>query len=292
MLNDNKISEIKIIIEGLLKDIDNLSETEMVSHIQWEDILLSASLISHKLNTLRIEQERNNMKRYFLKEDALDKLEASDNELKRLNYTIVQLKREIADLRLNISKSAVPEAYTSPNKAVLGQEVTDQVLQDLKEDVQMDVELVNEQDLASAKESGQEMSNAGYPEDENRESFSRETESLGNDIDDMDLDFLLDKRELLEIEEASNLEPAWMIDNPGNKVDDIHQAITLNDKLCFIRELFNGDVDQYRLSIQKVNEMGSFKEALEYTRQAFPHWDEGSNEVYRYYMIVRRRYNG
>ncbi|MFA7180630.1 MAG: hypothetical protein WC077_05710, partial [Bacteroidales bacterium] len=139
MLNDNKISEIKIIIDGLLKDIDNLSETEMVSHIQWEDILLSASLISHKLNTLRIEQERNNMKRYFLKEDALDKLEASDNELKRLNYTIVQLKREIADLRLNISKSAVPEAYTSPNKAVLGQEVTDQVLQDLKEDVQVDV---------------------------------------------------------------------------------------------------------------------------------------------------------
>ncbi|MGE4415097.1 MAG: hypothetical protein AB7D08_07190 [Bacteroidales bacterium] len=300
MLNDNKISEIKIIIEGLLNDIDNLSETEMVSHIQWEDILLSASLISHKLNTLRIEQERNNMKRYFLKEDALDKLEASDNEFKRLNYTIVQLKREIADLRLNISKSAVPEAYTSPNKAVLGQEVTDQMLRDLKEDVKEDVkedlkedvEQGDEQDLAPANESEQEMSNGGYQEDENRESFSSDTESPGNDFDDMGLDFLLDKRELLEIEEASNLEPAWMIDNPGTKVDDIHQAITLNDKLCFIRELFNGDVDQYRLSIQKVNEMGSFKEALEYTRQAFPHWDEGSNEVYRFYMIVRRRYNG
>ncbi len=68
MLNANKVSEIKIIIDGLLKDIESLSETEMISHIKWEELIMSASIIIQKLTTLRIEQERNYMKN--LKEEA------------------------------------------------------------------------------------------------------------------------------------------------------------------------------------------------------------------------------
>jgi hypothetical protein len=37
--------------------------------------------------------------------------------------------------------------------------------------------------------------------------------------------------------------------------------------------------------------METLAQALEYTRNAFPSWDEESSAVYRFYMLLRRRYN-
>ena len=64
------------------------------------------------------------------------------------------------------------------------------------------------------------------------------------------------------------------------------------DKILYINDLFNGDDQQYRLSIQRINEMSSFDEVLDYTRNAFPDWDEDSQATYRFYMNVRRKVNG
>ncbi|MDD3033191.1 MAG: hypothetical protein PHT25_01225 [Bacteroidales bacterium] len=86
--------------------------------------------------------------------------------------------------------------------------------------------------------------------------------------------------------------PAWMIDIPGPRLADINDGITLNDKILYINDLFNGDDQQYRLSIQRINEMSSIDEVLDYTRNAFPDWDEGSQATYRFYMNVRRKVNG
>lgn len=86
--------------------------------------------------------------------------------------------------------------------------------------------------------------------------------------------------------------PAWMIDIPGPRLIDINDGITLNDKLLYINELFKGDDQQYRLSIQRMNEMSSIDEVMDYTRNAFPDWDENSQATYRFYMNVRRKVNG
>jgi len=86
--------------------------------------------------------------------------------------------------------------------------------------------------------------------------------------------------------------PAWMIDIPGPRLIDINDGITLNDKLLYINDLFKGDDQQYRLSIQRMNEMSSIDEVLDYTRNAFPDWDENSQATYRFYMNVRRKVNG
>jgi hypothetical protein len=37
--------------------------------------------------------------------------------------------------------------------------------------------------------------------------------------------------------------------------------------------------------------MHNLVETVEYLRERFPHWDEESDEVYRFYMTVRRRFN-
>ena len=295
MLNDNKISEIKIILETLLQDLGDLSENEMVSHIKWEEILTSASLVSIKLNTLRIEQERNHMKQYLPREEADSNFESSGNEVKRLGYTITQLKREIADLRLNISRSTLPEAFTSAVKPVLSVEEPIFEFQPPNAPIGQPIEVSTQETKAPSSPVSEEIIQPAFAKETVPTSleipFSDSSpEGLQTAQDEAELDFLLDKRSLMDIKVSKSGEPEWLSDIPGAAVEDIHMAINLNDKLCFIRELFNGDSDQYRLSIQRVNEMGTFAEALDYTRNAFPHWDEDSNAVYRFYMAVRRRY--
>ncbi len=240
MLNDNKVSEIKIIIDGLLKDIESLSETEMISHLKWEELLMSASIITQKLTTLRIEQERNYIKE--LKEQAQKLYSEREHEIKVLTQNIAGLRRSISDLNLNVSKSIVPDLFTSP-------EVKSVTLKDTEPEEVPEVE-----------------------------------------EDEIEFEFLSGSTPIVDA--AMGNVPEWMKDIPGPGVSNIHMAITLNDKLYFIKELFNGDEDQFRLSIQRLNEMSSLKEALEYSRNAFPEWDEDSAAVYRFYMILRRRYDG
>lgn len=277
MLNENKISEIKIIIDGLLKDVDSLSETEMISHLKWEEILMSASLISHKLNTLRIEQERNNIKKYLLKEDANNLFDSNDYEFKRLGHTISQLKKEMSEMRLNFSRPFLPEEESQERVNNYG--IDQEVLEQLKP------EFVQTQAEAQAEQTQAEH---GHSQIEAEQEKSRHSQV---ETDQNELDFLLDKRSIMDIAVSYNSEPAWMKDMPGQPVNDLRKAVTLNDKLFFIRELFNQDEDQYRLSLEKLNDFNSFAEALEYTRDAFEEWDEKSDAAYRFYMILRRRYN-
>lgn len=82
----------------------------------------------------------------------------------------------------------------------------------------------------------------------------------------------------------------WYTDMPGDRVEDVNLAISLNDRLFFIRELFFGDDIQFQLMMDRVNESSSFEEVLADMRTAFPEWDEESEPVYRFYMAVRRRF--
>ena len=82
----------------------------------------------------------------------------------------------------------------------------------------------------------------------------------------------------------------WYTDMPGDRVEDVNLAISLNDRLFFIRELFFGDDIQFQLMMDRINESSSFEEVLADMRTAFPEWDEESEPVYRFYMAVRRRF--
>ena len=89
----------------------------------------------------------------------------------------------------------------------------------------------------------------------------------------------------------------WEVDYPAAHIDNIYDGIGINDRYEFIRELFNHNENLhdaellFRRTIDDLNRLGSFKEAVAYIRARFPQWDEDSDEVYRFYMIVRRKFN-
>lgn len=89
---------------------------------------------------------------------------------------------------------------------------------------------------------------------------------------------------------AQNKTRPWMVDIPGPKVEMIQSALTFNDRLTFIRELFEGDSEQFNITLDRINETSTFDEVVSDMRDAYPEWDENSPIVYRFYMEVRRKF--
>lgn len=108
------------------------------------------------------------------------------------------------------------------------------------------------------------------------------------------------ENELSGSEEQEQEQPGWFdweVDYPAEYIEDIYEGVNLNDRYEFVRELFNvtgnlGEAEMiFKETLDDINGMESFKEVVAYIRNRFPQWDEQSDEVYRFYMIARRRFN-
>jgi hypothetical protein len=72
-------------------------------------------------------------------------------------------------------------------------------------------------------------------------------------------------------------------------IKDINAAIGLNDKFVFVRELFDGDKNQYSETIQLLNNFDTFDNAIGYLKDNFT-WDFEDKNVERLVELVRRKY--
>lgn len=82
---------------------------------------------------------------------------------------------------------------------------------------------------------------------------------------------------------------AWRTALPGAAVKDVRSAISLNDRVLFIRELFGGDAGLFQKAVDDINAMGSLDEMVAYVNERHPGWDLDSDTVYRLMMAVRRK---
>ncbi len=84
--------------------------------------------------------------------------------------------------------------------------------------------------------------------------------------------------------------PAWKKDMPGMPVKNIISAISLNDRLQFVKTLFGEDASLFQETVSTLNGMQSFNEAEAYVLARFPGWKVSSDTVYRFMMAVRRKF--
>lgn len=76
------------------------------------------------------------------------------------------------------------------------------------------------------------------------------------------------------------------IDKP---ISNIKAAININDKIWFIKELFNGDTDLYNKSLKEINDLYTLDEALSYLNRKFT-WDQDSESFQSFLELVFRRF--
>jgi len=82
---------------------------------------------------------------------------------------------------------------------------------------------------------------------------------------------------------------AWRKDMPGSAVKNVLSAISLNDRILFIRSLFDEDAAEFSSMVETINSAESFDEAVDVIKGEHPEWDYNSDTVYRFMMAVRRR---
>lgn len=72
-------------------------------------------------------------------------------------------------------------------------------------------------------------------------------------------------------------------------VKDLKTAIGLNDKFQYIRELFEGDADEMNKTLEELNNLSNFSEAITVLREKYA-WDEEDTTVVSFLSLINRRY--
>ena len=76
-------------------------------------------------------------------------------------------------------------------------------------------------------------------------------------------------------------------------IADLKAIINLNDKLVFVKDLFNGYSLAYQEAIDTLNKLGSLEEAKNYLNENYAQvndWASHETTVTRFYELVSRRY--
>ena len=73
-------------------------------------------------------------------------------------------------------------------------------------------------------------------------------------------------------------------------ITDIKAAISLGDRFLFIKELFNGNADDFNQTIQQLNNQRSVDEARNLLDER--NWDEENETVRYFHSIIQRKYPG
>jgi hypothetical protein len=77
------------------------------------------------------------------------------------------------------------------------------------------------------------------------------------------------------------------------KVLEIKEAITLNQKFIFIKELFNGDASEYNNMLSSIDQCDNYQSALHLLNNNYKqkwNWSQDKEEVKEFYSIVERKF--
>ncbi|MBR4431921.1 MAG: hypothetical protein IKS76_01825 [Paludibacteraceae bacterium] len=75
----------------------------------------------------------------------------------------------------------------------------------------------------------------------------------------------------------------------GKPVDDIRLAISLGDRFLYQRELFGQNAELMQRTLNELNTLSSFDEAMEYINEQFK-WDPESNTYQQFIVTLHRRF--
>lgn len=104
------------------------------------------------------------------------------------------------------------------------------------------------------------------------------------------------KDEVLTVNQrmSAQLNKGGVTDEPaGQPVSDLKHAISLNDKLLYIKDLFNGYSLSYSEAIEILNRLSSFEDAERFLTKNYVvknNWESKADTVAKFYAVLRRRY--
>lgn len=179
---------------------------------------------------------------------------------------------------------AVAEEESVAEQDMIEQDVAQEVLVEVEDEAQVEEEEEFQEGCVAEAEKYEEEEEVAESEEDGE--IYREDEDISFELDLQEIESEAPKI----LHEASKPEwYDWEVDYPAPYVENIQEGIGFNDKMLFIRELFNEDDEVFSQTIERLNKLDKFKAAVEYIRSEFPEWNDQGDVVYRFYMSVRRK---
>lgn len=75
------------------------------------------------------------------------------------------------------------------------------------------------------------------------------------------------------------------------KISDIKNRLTINQKFMFTKMLFNGDFDLFNSAIEKLDSLQSLDEATSYLDSHYSNWDRTSEEYEEFIGLIVKRFS-
>lgn len=92
------------------------------------------------------------------------------------------------------------------------------------------------------------------------------------------------KEEEVKVEEVTSKASIY-----GKAVADIRQAISIGDRFLYQRELFEQNAELMQRTLNELDQLHSFAEAMDYINAHF-HWDQESNTYQQFIVTLHRRF--
>lgn len=140
---------------------------------------------------------------------------------------------------------------------------------------------------------------ASVLDDESIKEIAKEqADDVSNGINDLKLSLEKEFETNISLEETTDLfENAQRI-NPRKTVNDVAMQqkslqIDLNDRIAFVKNLFENSHEDFNRVISQLNTMDSEKEALSFLKMIKKEYHWGGKEVYeeRLFLLVERKFN-
>lgn len=92
------------------------------------------------------------------------------------------------------------------------------------------------------------------------------------------------KEEEVKVEEVTSKASIY-----GKAVADIRQAISIGDRFLYQRELFEQNAELMQRTLNELDQLHSFAEAMDYINAHF-YWDQESNTYQQFIVTLHRRF--
>ncbi|MFZ1808463.1 MAG: hypothetical protein WAU36_14625 [Cyclobacteriaceae bacterium] len=92
------------------------------------------------------------------------------------------------------------------------------------------------------------------------------------------------------INEQSQKEPVTTVADDFQRITDLQNRLTINQKFMFTKMLFNGDFDLFNDAITKIDSLVSLDEATSYLDSHYSNWDRESEEYEEFMEMVMKRF--
>ncbi len=207
-----------------------------------------------------------------------EKITKEENPVKKAHEPVFKKQEEVEIIKEEITPAKVSEAAKIEEDHEENEIIADDLMNDPipeKEEEIKEPEAVNTPDPIQETPKQVQQPQGSLFQNETKKPAESLGESLGKDVRSMN-----DTMSKQESDLASKFQ--------SKPIADIRAAINLGDRFLFIKELFNGNADEFNQTIDTLNNKQSMNDAKAVLSKY--NWEE-NNETVDYFMsIVQRKY--